>query len=95
VRPLTSQPLPLLSILQDQPLWACRCPARHLARARLAIYADSAGRYAAVSHDVRTARTTGKYFSPIAREVLPSMHARNTSLQEWLWKMSEDFITAH
>lgn len=45
--------------------------------------------YAAVSHDVRRRKVTGRYFTPIAREARPHAHARNATLQAWLWQVSE------
>ena len=45
--------------------------------------------YAAVSSDVRRRKVSGKYFTPIAREARPHAHARNATLQRWLWQASE------
>jgi len=51
--------------------------------------------YAAVSDEVRKGKVTGKYFHPIARPTTPHAHARNGTLQNWLWGVTEDYLAAH
>jgi hypothetical protein len=46
--------------------------------------------YTAVGPALLAAKTTGKYFHPIARETLPDrVHATNAKLQKDLWAFSE------
>merc|ERR1712194_223698 len=51
--------------------------------------------YLAVGLKLKQAKVTGKYFHPIAREHEPHFHAFNKTLQNSLWKLTEDFIAAH
>jgi len=51
--------------------------------------------YAAVGPKLRKERTTGRYFAPIAREAKPDIHTFNTTLQKYLWELTDDFISSH
>lgn len=49
--------------------------------------------YAAVSPEVLSRHTTGKYFHPIARETLSDrVHATNSTLQKKLWDLTEEVL---
>jgi NAD(P)-dependent dehydrogenase (short-subunit alcohol dehydrogenase family) len=51
--------------------------------------------FAAVAPKLISAKTTGKYFHPIARETTPDPHAANVTLQRGLWALTEAFIASH
>lgn len=51
--------------------------------------------YAAVSPEVLSRHTTGKYFHPIARETLSDrVHATNSTLQKRFWQLTEEILRA-
>lgn len=51
--------------------------------------------YALVGPELRSGKTTGKYFVPIARQAVPSHHAFDEKMQKHLWQLTEDFIASH
>ncbi|KAF9906121.1 hypothetical protein EC991_000917 [Linnemannia zychae] len=48
--------------------------------------------YLATSPEIEERDIRGRYYVPIAKEILPSSYARNEELQEKLWTFSEDLV---
>ncbi|KAF9083209.1 hypothetical protein BGX27_004222 [Mortierella sp. AM989] len=48
--------------------------------------------YAATSPEIEDGDLRGRYFIPIANEILPSGYARDEKLQEKLWDFSENLV---
>ncbi|KAF9089256.1 hypothetical protein BGX29_012135 [Mortierella sp. GBA35] len=48
--------------------------------------------YLATSPEVEEKDIRGRYFIPVAKEIQPSLHARDEDLQERLWTFSENLV---
>ncbi|KAG0045187.1 hypothetical protein BGZ83_009573 [Gryganskiella cystojenkinii] len=51
--------------------------------------------YLATSPEVENKDIRGRYFIPIANEILPSVYSRDEALQERLWEFSETLVEQH